>query len=240
LLPLVNAEAMRFALLAILALPALAVETHRYCWGFLNAHPERGEMPEARIQEIQKGHIAHLNRLASEGHLLAAGPLATPGGARGIVVFRCQSAAEAAARAETDPAVVNKRLAIEMYNWRATGVWGEPLASKMKADPGYKYEMVQLPFAALTATRKAEEAGRIPAEALEQHLKYSTTLLEGGRLRSFGLFVNATGKLGILVYASMKPQEASELAAADPLVKDGWAATPVSMWYVATESVPFN
>lgn len=101
---------LRSAFLTLLLCPILpaAPGLHPYCWGFLNAHPERAEIPDAQAQEIQKGHIAHLNRMASEGNLLAAGPLATPGGARGILVFRCTSAAE------PDPAVLNKRLSIKM------------------------------------------------------------------------------------------------------------------------------
>lgn len=229
---------MRLALTLLLSLPALAIDVHPYCWGFLNAHPERAEIPDAQAQEIQKGHMVHLNRMASEGHLLAAGPLATPGGARGILVFRCASATEAAARAKPDPAVVNKRLSVEMYEWQATGVWGEPLASKLKADPAYKYEMVQLPFAILTATPKAAAAGRIPAETGQAHFHHASSLVAQGKLRSFGRFTGGGDKLGIFVYAAMTLDQARQLAAEDPLVKEGWAVPAVHMWYVAGESVP--
>jgi len=228
----------RFLLLVLMATVASAVETHKYCWGFLNAHPERTEIPEAKAQEIQKGHMAHLGKMAGDGNLLSAGPLATPGGARGLLVFKCDTSAQAADWAKDDPAVLNKRLEVEVYDWRATGIWGEPLAGKVKADPNYKYQMVQLPFAVLMVTDKAAQAGRIPPEVGQEHLNYSLELSKQGKLRSFGPFLNGKGKMGIIVYGAMKLEEAKKLAEEDPMVKAGWAKPEVYMWYVADESVP--
>lgn len=128
-----------------------AADRHSYCWGFLNAHEERAEIPDAQAQEIQKGHLEHMERMAAAGRLLAAGPLATPGGPRGLLVYKCDSAAQAEEWTKPDPAVVNKRLRVEMYRWTALGVWGEPLATQLKVDPKANYTMVRLPFAILHA-----------------------------------------------------------------------------------------
>lgn len=224
--------------LLTLASSIYAAETNKYCWGFLNSHPERTELPQTQAQEIQKGHMEHLGKMAKEGHLISAGPLATPGGARGLLVFKCDSSKQAADWAAPDPAVQNKRLAVEMYDWRAIGVWGEPLASKLKADPNYKYQMVQLPFAVLMVTDKAAAAGRIPPEIGKEHLDYSLELSKQGKLRSFGPFLNGKGKMGVLIYGAMKLEEAKQLAESDPMVKAGWAKPEVYMWHVADESVP--
>lgn len=215
-----------------------AADLQSSCWGFLNAHEAREALPDERLKEIQRGHLEHMSRMAAAGRLLAAGPLATPGGPRGLVVYQCDSAAQAAEWASPDPAVVNKRLRVEMYRWKSFGRWGEPLAAKMKADPNYKYEMVQLPFAIVLRAEKTPPGTLPPREAREAHFAYSMKLIEEGKLRSFGSFEEATGKLGVLVYAAMPPDDARKLAEGDPLVKGGWAKPAMHIWYVADEAVP--
>jgi uncharacterized protein YciI len=229
---------MRCVLPFLVLVPALsAAELHQYCWGFLNVHGERAEIPQERAMEIQKGHMAHMERMADLGRLLAAGPIATPGGPRGLLVYRCDSAAQAGEWTGHDPAVVNKRLQVEMYRWTSPGIWGEPLASKRKADPNYKIEMVRLPLAILMRTEKT--ATDLPPEpARKAHLAYAMKLVEDGKLRSFGPFEGSPDKLGVFVYAAMPPEEAAKLAEADPLAKDGWAKPVMHVWFVADEAVP--
>jgi uncharacterized protein YciI len=215
-----------------------AADFHYYCWGFLNAHPERAQIPEARAQEIQKGHLEHMGRMAAAGHLLAAGPLATPGGPRGLLVYNCESVAQAVEWTSLDPAVVNRRLSVEMYRWMNTGIWGEPLASKLKADPHYKYAMVELPFAILMRTEKTGGDAMPPEDVGKAHLAYSMKLVEEGKLRAFGPFAASRDKLGVFVYVAMPPQDARKLAEGDPLVKGGWGKPVMHVWFVADEAVP--
>lgn len=225
-------------LLLALGVAMPAVEFHDYCWGFLNAHEERAEIPEAQAQEIQKGHMEHMKRMAEAGHLLAAGPLATPGGPRGLLVYKCESAAQAEEWTKPDPAVVNKRLRVEMYRWTSNGVWGEPLAAKLKAEPNYKYTMVKLPFAILMRTEKTAGGAMPPEEVRTAHLEYSTKLVAEGKLRAFGPFEGAKDKLGVFVYAALAVEEAQKLAEEDPLVKGGWGKPVMHIWFVADEAVP--
>lgn len=215
-----------------------AADFHYYCWGFLKAHPERAPIPEARAQEIQKGHLEHMGRMAAAGHLLAAGPLASPGGLRGLLVYNCESVAQAVEWTSLDPAVINKRLVVEMYRWMNNAVWGEPLASKLKADPKYKYAMVQLPFAILMRAEKTDGGAMPSADAGKAHLAYSMRLVEEGKLRAFGAFEGSADKLGVFVYAAMPPEDARKLAESDPLVKGGWGKPVMHVWFVADEAVP--
>jgi uncharacterized protein YciI len=205
----------------------------QYCFGFLNAHPERTEIPNEQAQEIQKQHMAHLGKMAAEGHLVTAGPLATPGGARGLLVYRCASAEQAAAFASADPAVTAKRLSVEMYAFSSAGEWGQPLTRKLKADPQYKYEMVQLPFAIFLRTGTAPNP-----DATESHRAYLEFLRREGKARGHGLFAGSGDKLGVAVYAAMPIEEARKLAEEDPLVKGGFATAVMHVWYVADEAVP--
>src|SRR5690348_14449626 len=68
-------------------------------------------------EEIQKGHMANINRLAEMKKLIAAGPFGDDGRLRGIFVFRVASMDEAKALTASDPAVQAGRLAMEIHPW---------------------------------------------------------------------------------------------------------------------------
>jgi uncharacterized protein YciI len=67
--------------------------------------------------EIQKGHMANINRLAAMKKLVIAGPFGDDGQLRGIFVFRVDSIEEARTLTETDPAVQAGRLALDLHPW---------------------------------------------------------------------------------------------------------------------------
>ena len=81
----------------------------------------RGEKwtPESTPQtaEIQKGHMANIQRLANLKKLVVAGPFGDDGRLRGIFVFRVNSLEEAKELTLTDPAVQAGRLAMEIHPW---------------------------------------------------------------------------------------------------------------------------
>ena len=215
-----------------------AAHAEVYCFGFLNSHPERKEIPEAEAAEIQKGHLAHLNRMASEGHLLAAGPLMTPGGARGIVIYRCESLDQAREWSAQDPAVRNKRLTLEVYRWM--GPDGMGLAS-----PDAKYEMVRLP---LIVMRKTDKWAVGPPEPIfREHYQSLLPLGKQGTLRAAGPFVDGDGKpgtipgvVGVFVFKTMPLEEALAIANKDPMVREGYARMDAYEWYVANEAIPLT
>src|SRR5262245_59174080 len=68
-------------------------------------------------EEIQKGHMANINRLAEMKKLVAAGPFGDNGRLRGIFVFRVGSLEEAKFLTSTDPAVQAGRLAMDIHPW---------------------------------------------------------------------------------------------------------------------------
>lgn len=68
-------------------------------------------------EEIQKGHMANINKLAEMKKLIAAGPFGDNGRLRGIFVFRVGSLEEAKALTATDPAVQAGRLAMDIHPW---------------------------------------------------------------------------------------------------------------------------
>jgi len=68
-------------------------------------------------EEIQKGHMANINRLAEMKKLIAAGPFGDDGRLRGIFVFRVESLEEAKNLTAGDPAVQAGRLAMDIHTW---------------------------------------------------------------------------------------------------------------------------
>jgi uncharacterized protein YciI len=84
---------------------------------FLKSGPNRTQ-PAAEAEEIQKAHIANIQRLAKLGKLVAAGPFGDDGALRGIFVFRVASLEEAQALSDTDPAVKAGRLVLEFHPWQ--------------------------------------------------------------------------------------------------------------------------
>jgi uncharacterized protein YciI len=68
-------------------------------------------------EEIQKGHMANINRLAQMKKLIAAGPFGDDGRLRGIFVFRVGSLEEAKTLTATDPAIQAGRLAMDIHPW---------------------------------------------------------------------------------------------------------------------------
>jgi uncharacterized protein YciI len=67
--------------------------------------------------EIQKGHMANINRLAEMKKLIAAGPFGDDGLLRGIFVFRVGSLEEAKTLTASDPAVQAGRLVMDIHPW---------------------------------------------------------------------------------------------------------------------------
>ena len=224
---------MRVLFIFLISLSASAED---FCFGFLNSFPNRKEMPDAEREKIQEGHLAHMGNMAKAGHLLAAGPFLTAEGPRGVVVYRCNSVAQAQQWTANDPAVINKRLTLDVHLWRGPNTFGEPLASSLKADPSAKYEMVQLPLLLFSKTRSWESSGPVDVLA-EQSLAIKTLQLQG-KVRAAGPFLDSAEYAALLILKDMPLAEATALAKGMPLVRSGYATVKSYIWLVANESVP--
>ena len=89
-------------------------------FAFLKKGPNRkeGDDKNPEIQELQKAHIANIQRLAAMKKLLVAGPFGDNGDLRGIVVLRVASLKEAQDLCATDPMVKSGRLLVELHPWQ--------------------------------------------------------------------------------------------------------------------------
>lgn len=73
----------------------------------------------ATAAELQKQHMAHLNRMASEGYMSLAGPMGNDGEIRGIAVYNTPTLEMADSLAKMDPMVKAGRLEVEIHPWWA-------------------------------------------------------------------------------------------------------------------------
>jgi uncharacterized protein YciI len=97
------------------------------------AHPT--QYADAKLEEIQAAHLAHLRELAEAGKLLVAGPLDDQPDPRlrGIEIFGVGSLAEARRLAEEDPAVKAGRLEAVVMTWYVErGALAFPGAEKLR------------------------------------------------------------------------------------------------------------
>jgi len=85
--------------------------------GFLTRGAKWTPEKTAATEELQKAHMANINRLAEMKKLVVAGPFGDNGTLRGIFVFKVATLEEAKELAATDPSVQAGRLAISMHPW---------------------------------------------------------------------------------------------------------------------------
>jgi len=88
----------------------------KYVMAFLKKGPKR-DQDSVTAEEIQKGHMANIQRLADEGKLVLAGPFFDDFDLRGIFIFNVESVEEAEALTNTDPAIKSGRLLMELHPW---------------------------------------------------------------------------------------------------------------------------
>ncbi|WP_029038087.1 YciI family protein [Salinimicrobium xinjiangense] len=85
---------------------------------FLKAGENRSQ-DSATAARLQQQHMAHLNRMATDGYLSLAGPFADDGDIRGIAVYHTPTQEMADSLARLDPMVQAGRLEVEIHPWWA-------------------------------------------------------------------------------------------------------------------------
>ena len=88
----------------------------KYVMAFLKSGPNRTHDQETAAK-IQRAHMDNIIRMAEEGKLVLAGPFLDGGELRGIYIFNVETIEEAQALTETDPAVKEGRLVMELHPW---------------------------------------------------------------------------------------------------------------------------
>jgi uncharacterized protein len=75
------------------------------------------EKDSVKAESLQKGHMAHLNKMAETGKLIAAGPFEEGGDNRGLLIFDVETIADAEKLESEDPRVQKRELKMETFYW---------------------------------------------------------------------------------------------------------------------------
>jgi uncharacterized protein len=88
-----------------------------YTFVILKTGPNKIDDAE-RVNQIFRGHLSNINRLANENKLVIAGPLGKNENTyRGIFVLNVKTIAEAEELLQTDPAIREGLLSADVYEW---------------------------------------------------------------------------------------------------------------------------
>lgn len=116
-----------FPMLCLVASPAVAAEDAegnapkmaQYFVGLIYRGPTWSPEVTEAVQEVQAAHRANIVRLIESGEMVMAGPFGDGGDLRGLFFYNVETLEAAQALVDTDPAVKNGRLRVELHPW-----WG--------------------------------------------------------------------------------------------------------------------
>jgi uncharacterized protein YciI len=97
----------------------VAMQFEPYQVVLLRAGENAEKIPKDELMEIQKQHLAHLQKMGESGKMVIAGPFGDQQDKsfRGMCVYRVGSIDEARELAEADPAVKAGRLKVDVMTW---------------------------------------------------------------------------------------------------------------------------
>lgn len=218
--------------------PQFELETYQL--GFLRKGPNHGSGTKEEADKIQAGHMANINKMATDGKLFAAGPMGDNGDLRGIFIFRGISPEEAKMLAAEDPAIKANRLKLDLVPWMAApkGI-GVKLMDEYKKNPKVPMTMAKHHFVLLKRNPNAAAGSSSDMQKLQlAHLWNVRQLLDDGKAVAAGPVGNAGDLAGIFVFATDSIEEAKAWAENDPMVKAGHLVAEIHPWYVAKEVWP--
>lgn len=230
---------MRSLLFLTAATICFAQAKPEYVFGFLRAHPERTNIPQEQAVEIQKAHMAHLEKMSADGILIGAGPLADSPDLRGVVIFKGISVEQARAAAANDPAVLNKRLIVDVAAWPGPAGLGEQVAAKLKDGLTAKWTMNRRTLVVYWRTAAFPDLSA-PAnqKALQEHVAFGEKLRSGGEVLFMAPLLGSKDFIGVAAFRDSDTAAAIQAVAGDPFVKNGWVKPQALVWFVADELFP--
>jgi len=178
-------------------------------------------------QKIQEGHLAHITKLAKEGHALIAGPFGGDGDLRGVIFLKAASADAAKALEAEDPAVKAGRLRIEIVSFVAPGNWFSfgPVRDDLP--------MRQFVFGFMNVGPKAVATPEVNATLMDDHLANLWSMRQAGTLVVAGPTTGSEIHAGVVVMAMDSVDKARALLEQDPTVKAGRHVLELYPWYAA-------
>ena len=174
--------------------------------------------------KLQEEHMANIRKMAAEHKLLVAGPFMDDTTLRGIFVLQAETAAEAQAWADSDPAVQAGRLSAELH-----GPWlVDPSAFHSPADPP---GMEQYTLVLMKRGDHWNPGAPEFMELIKQHHAFMQQMNERGNLAIAGPFpVNEPGELRGATIFRVGEAQTAKLTQEDPVVKAGVLKAELHPW----------
>lgn len=162
------------SLLTISLLAAIMVangQSKTYIFVFLNKKTDASSIAKDSVEQLMKGHMENIERLASEGKLLVAGPFE---GGGGLFILNTTSKNEANEWLKTDPGIQANRWDVEMLTY----------STQIGAicQPKEPYEMVTYDFIRFYETSKGRKRD------LKEHRQSVDKESEKGNVITLGAF----------------------------------------------------
>jgi protein TonB len=183
--------------------------------------PELSKEAGAKLQEE---HMANIRKMAAEHKLLVAGPFMDDTTLRGIFVLQAESAAQAQAWADSDPAVQAGRLAAELH-----GPWMiDPGGLHAPADPP---GMEKYTLALMERGEHWNPDAPEFMEIVKRHHAFLQELTEQGKIALAGPFpLSDPGELRGVVIFRVDEAQAAKLTQEDPVVEAGVLKCELHPW----------
>ena len=179
----------------------------------------------SEAQNIQEAHLAHITKLAKEGHALIAGPFGGDGDLRGVILLKAANADAARALEADDPAVKAGRLRIEIVSFMTPGNWFS--FGPIKDD----YAMRQFVFGFLNV---GPNGAAEPASSLmDDHLANLWSMRQAGVMVAGGPVVDSKTRAGVVIMTMDSIEKARALLEQDPTVKAGRTVVELFPWFAA-------
>lgn len=211
----------------------------QYQFGLLSRGPKWTAEKSPEIQKIQDGHMANIQKMASLGKLIAAGPMMDDGSLGGIFIFKAASLEEAQSLAAEDPAIKAGRLELTLFNWMGPKGIGVKLNEEFRKDPNTKMTMGKHHLVLLKKGPKWSGAQTPENQKLQlAHMWFIKRMMDSGRMTAAGPLMSGGDLQGLFVFDTESAQEARTWAESDPKVKAGYLIVEIHPWYVAREVWP--
>jgi uncharacterized protein YciI len=196
------------------------------------AQPGAPVMAAADLQKLQEAHLAHITKLAKEGHATIAGPMDGTGDLRGIIIMKTPTAEAARALVSEDPSVKAGRLRIEVVSYMTPAAWFS--FGPIKDD----FPMRHYFFGFLNNGPKADSNPAETQKVMDDHLANLWAIRDVGALVMAGPVSSApvAGQpvhAGMFVIAVDTPEKAKALLEQDPAVKSGRFVIEMYKWFAA-------
>jgi len=222
--------ALLFSLIALAASAFTQAQTQpnakpaQYFFVLLNRPVNAPQLSKEAGEKLQDEHMANIRKLGAEHKLVIAGPFMDDTVLRGIFVFRADSAAEAQAWADSDPAVKAGRLSADVH-----GSW--LVDASAIHDPAEPPGFEQYTLVLLKRGQDWNPNAPEFIDLMKQHSAVVKQMIDQGNLAVAGLFpFSDQGELRGVSIFRVGTEQTAKLTEDDPTVKAGLLRTEAHPW----------